>query len=429
MNPIRALLVYNQQILLCFQEVLAELCKLVVKDITTLESPVIIRLLHCVLRSEQYDSQFRASVYTEIDRRIEASAFSVSELCAVIEELSVYVMRSPEGLLSGAWREFWQRVSSARAGDVALAYRTLARLAPPGSAVPRAFAALETAVGRCWRDLEPSDVATIAEALTYSGQGEGQDNPALLVPWLGDKDNILRLSGAQMKHVIAMFDRLRYSTVRVSEMVTLYTCTHWASMDGPLLGQIMEYFRRRAYLSKPAFDAVARGVEANPGQLEKRDIFKILRVFGQLNYTPPNLGAILSKMEWRFWQFNGAVLLELMASFVYIERYPTNFYKDLLSLHFLAETFSKYEIQYQDFITISESVTNVLLSFSHSSAALHMLVHALYSKENDRAISPSLLQLAMCRRPLCVTCLSYVQLSRWIGHLGSRCPLLSVVSH
>ena len=308
------------------------------KDISSLDSSFIIRLLHCVLSSEHYDKAFKASLYSEVTTRLKNCGMTMLEICDVIEELSTY-RSAPQALLDTAWHMFGQQASEARATDIQRAYVTLSTLSLPGHAdveVPYAFMQLDMAVKKCWRSLTPQDITSIARAMTLSNH----DHPELIMPWL--KHNYVSVDGTQMKEIIAMFDHFQYSSPLTSIIITRYTCAKADELDGVVLGMIMEYFRSRAYLSKEAFDAVAQAVEKASSELDRRDLFKILRVFGQLNYAPPNLSEVLSNLERSFWQFNGVDLLELMASFVYIERYPTNFKKDLLSLYFWAETFSKY---------------------------------------------------------------------------------------
>lgn len=71
------------------------------------------------------------------------------------------------------------------------------------------------------------------------------------------------------------------------------------------------------------------------------EIVYTLRPFGQLNYLPPNSAEFFESVETilssRFAEFDPAAILEVLASFVYLERFPVNFAGHIFTPHFLAQ--------------------------------------------------------------------------------------------
>lgn len=79
----------------------------------------------------------------------------------------------------------------------------------------------------------------------------------------------------------------------------------------------------------------------NGMQCTPHEIVYTLRPFGQLNYRPPNASTFFAAVEdvisSKFKEFDAAALLELLASFVYIERFPVNFAGHIFTPHFVMQ--------------------------------------------------------------------------------------------
>jgi len=92
---------------------------------------------------------------------------------------------------------------------------------------------------------------------------------------------------------------------------------------------------------KRALCCCAGDFETNGSRCEPHELLYTLRAFGQLNYIPPNAGNFFSAVERilmsRFTEFDAASVLEMLVSFVYIERFPVNFLGHISSPHFLTQ--------------------------------------------------------------------------------------------
>jgi len=91
---------------------------------------------------------------------------------------------------------------------------------------------------------------------------------------------------------------------------------------------------------------VAGDFETNASRYEPHELVYTLRAFGHLNYVPPNSGAFFSAVETvlmsKFLEFDAIFILEMLVSFVYIERFPVNFLGHIYSPHFLAQIKGRY---------------------------------------------------------------------------------------
>jgi len=81
--------------------------------------------------------------------------------------------------------------------------------------------------------------------------------------------------------------------------------------------------------------------ETNASRYEPHELVYTLRAYGQLNYVPPNSSAFFGAVERillsKFSEFDAASILEMLVSFVYIERFPVNFLGHIVSPHLLVQ--------------------------------------------------------------------------------------------
>jgi len=81
--------------------------------------------------------------------------------------------------------------------------------------------------------------------------------------------------------------------------------------------------------------------ETNASRYEPHELFYTLRAFGHLNYVPSNSGAFFGAVERillsNLSKFDAASILEMLVSFVYVERFPINFLGYIFSPHFFMQ--------------------------------------------------------------------------------------------
>jgi len=90
--------------------------------------------------------------------------------------------------------------------------------------------------------------------------------------------------------------------------------------------------------------------ETNASRYEPHELLYTLRAYGHLNYVPPNSSSFFGEVEKilmsKFSEFDPTSMLEMLVSFVYIERFPINFLGHIFSPHFLMQIKGQYLITY-----------------------------------------------------------------------------------
>ncbi|NXA33977.1 FAKD3 protein, partial [Eudromia elegans] len=111
------------------------------------------------------------------------------------------------------------------------------------------------------------------------------------------------------------------------------------AMHPETVSTVMKYCCQKMILSKPIFDAVAEVLISGADGFTTEQIADCLVPFGTLNYLPPSSPLLFEKLEsvlrTRFGQFRPHTLLNLLHSFVLVQRYPVNFLAKIFSPYFL----------------------------------------------------------------------------------------------
>uniref|UniRef100_A0A182YU14 FAST_1 domain-containing protein n=1 Tax=Biomphalaria glabrata TaxID=6526 RepID=A0A182YU14_BIOGL len=108
-----------------------------------------------------------------------------------------------------------------------------------------------------------------------------------------------------------------------------------------VIAMCVEYSRYCRYLSPLIMDAAANHFTHYGYSYEPLQLYAVLRAFGQLNYLPSQPEAFLKMVEsclWdRFDHLNEAHLLEILASFTFINILPKNFSQRVASDYYFAK--------------------------------------------------------------------------------------------
>ncbi|XP_070536875.1 FAST kinase domain-containing protein 3, mitochondrial-like [Ptychodera flava] len=105
------------------------------------------------------------------------------------------------------------------------------------------------------------------------------------------------------------------------------------------LSRIMQYFGSCRFLALSFFNAVADHFVSNAEKFSSTQLTQLLLPFGKLNYLPTRAGEMFDKIEetfnYRWYEFQAEDILDLVHSFVMIERFPLNYTHKIFSSHFL----------------------------------------------------------------------------------------------
>ena len=313
--------------------VLNELCETVARDICQIPNITLINLVRCCLGSANYEERFVECVNEEVERRIGDSAFSVGELCTLVRIFSASA-RGDAGVTSNIWIHLGSRYREIDESNIAEVYRVM-RYVVPGTRY--LWRVVDRQLQACWWKLNACDVASIAQRLTV-GNYHSTATLSAFGKWLFT--NINTITGAQLKDLLAMYAHFNFSDPNFMASLERYVTARIDVMDKTVVAMAMDYCRRKRYLSTHIFDVVARDFEKNGQKYLPHEVLYTLRVFGQLNYLPPNVNDFFSIIDTilsqNFNDYDSASMLEMLASFVYIERFPVNFVTRVFTPHFLA---------------------------------------------------------------------------------------------
>jgi hypothetical protein len=271
-----------------------------------------------------------------VEKRVGDSAFSVSDLCSLIRVLSLGARGDVE-VTANVWIHLGSRYKEIDATNIADVYRVMRYVTPEARYLWRV---VERQLQTCWWQLTGDDMATIAARVAVAGR-QSAATLAALGRWL--HANVASVTDAQLRSLLAAYADFDIMAGDVSVIGALerYVVARIESMDRTAVAMAVDFFRRRRWLSTRVLDAVADDFQQSGMQYAPHELLYTLRAYGQLNYLPPNAGDFFAVIEnvllQRFAEFDPAAILELLASFVYIERFPVNFIQHVFNPHFMTQ--------------------------------------------------------------------------------------------
>ena len=106
-----------------------------------------------------------------------------------------------------------------------------------------------------------------------------------------------------------------------------------------LVATICDYCLDFRVCSKPILEGAGEYFIQHGKELSVPQVYSITRVFGELHYHPPNgfkfFEILEHVLEHKFQQFPTKEIIDLMLSFIYIERYPLNFVRKIFNPYFM----------------------------------------------------------------------------------------------
>ncbi|XP_065484953.1 FAST kinase domain-containing protein 3, mitochondrial isoform X2 [Caloenas nicobarica] len=146
-------------------------------------------------------------------------------------------------------------------------------------------------------------------------------------------------TGDELINVLEAFLYFGHREKTLTEALETHVPKSIFTMHPRTVSKVMQYCCRKMILSKPLFDAVAEGFISDADRFTTDQIAECIVPFGTLNYLPPTASSLFRKLETvlhiHFTHFQPHTLLNLLHSFVLIQRYPVNFLPKIFSPYFL----------------------------------------------------------------------------------------------
>lgn len=319
--------------------VLSELCDTVLREIKTLSAEALFGLIESSLNVDFFDEVFHDSLEHEVERRIGDSCFTIENICLAIRLYSL--PKADEVMLEDLWVHLSNRHSDINEANIVMIYDILPMMSPRHKFM---YKILDKCMKHCWWKLTGSDVATVSKTLAMCNH----QSPGTLTSfgrWMFL--NVHTLQDKDLIDIMTAFSHFNFFEPHMIQALERYLDVKAErEVSKTLIAQVMEYFRNQRYLSPRILGAVARDFIASGEKYTEKQILYALRPYGHFQYTPSQAGQFFRKVEevlmTRFNDFDPYSMLELLVSFVYLQRLPLNFVSKVFTPHYQAKVKSEY---------------------------------------------------------------------------------------
>lgn len=320
--------------------ILQQLCESIIKDIKTLSNQSIISLIGCCLSSKLLGKELTEAVEEELEGRVVLSYFSVNQLCSLLTSLSESTHADPE-LIKVFWIHLGNRFGDINESNIGNVFKVLRNLPPDSRYLVKM---VDKQLQVCCSRLQADDISTISTQLCLLNYYSGRTF-SLLGRWL--YANVHNLNTAGMVAVLGLYNHFNVTDNNLQKALEKFVSAfarrtvRGGNLTTPrtLLRMAADFCNNRRFASPVILDAIASDF-AHPSSLSHYDLMDgltVLKSFGQLSYLPSNSPSFFQAteqwLELHLNHLNLPNLLELLASFIYIERYPVNFVDRVLNTH------------------------------------------------------------------------------------------------
>ncbi|NXL51326.1 FAKD3 protein, partial [Podilymbus podiceps] len=150
---------------------------------------------------------------------------------------------------------------------------------------------------------------------------------------------VLYFTDDELVNVLEAFLYFGHREQIFTEALETYVPNSIFTLHPQVVSKVMQYCCQKMILSKPIFDAVAKGLISSADRFTTDQIAECIIPFGTLHYLPPSASSLFRKLETvlhtHFSHFQPHTLVNLLHSCVLIERYPLNFLPKIFSPYFL----------------------------------------------------------------------------------------------
>lgn len=165
--------------------------------------------------------------------------------------------------------------------------------------------------------------------------------------------NIHLLNEDELKDIIYYMGNLDYYDKNLQRAIERFIKAKGTKVHSvELMCIISDYCVHFQWQSKIILDCLMIYFLNNSKNLSTRDIYSLVRIFGVLNYLPCNSYQFFEKVEdillIKFSSFHPQMLIEILLSCVYLQRYPLNFVRRIfghLFLNKMNETLNYADLQ------------------------------------------------------------------------------------
>ena len=313
--------------------ILNELCDMSTREISTLQPDMVIGLVKCYMKSENVGELFIERINEDVERRLVEGQFSILELCHLVEQYSY--PRGKQSICDAIWIHLGSRYQDLDEANIAQVYSVLRYMSPKHRYI---VDLLEKQMLKFWWKLTTADVSVALKGLTLLNH-KCVKLMTVLEKWLNM--NIQEVKENELINILSAHIHFRIGGNLLNNALGKYISAKSPKLNSTISAMAMEYCRITAQPVARIFDAVAKDFEKNGHLYSPILTLYTLRPYGQLDLPPSNPVAFFGKVEEvlldHFDDFEPTAMIEMLASFVYIKRFPINFISKVYAPSFLAK--------------------------------------------------------------------------------------------
>ena len=305
--------------------------------------------------SSQAAPSYKEKLYTETIELMTEGVFSLSQLCKVVSILSRFqISEDPVGPTSKHHRladKFWAGImdksDELNAETMATVFNTLPNLKSSRGIILKL---LEERIGDYWQIYKTQDVLEILRVLTVirmtCGEHDNQRIMPVISQWLSK--NIHSLTENQLLAVVYCYSKIEFvDDTFVSTLERYIKARGCQIVEKDLVAAICDYSLEFRIRSKIILEGVGEYFIVHAQSLSTPQLHSITRIFGELDFHPPNgfkyWDILEHVLEHKFVEFPPKDIINLLLTFVYIERYPLNFVRKLFNPYFMDRLHNQQE--------------------------------------------------------------------------------------
>ncbi|KAL3836287.1 hypothetical protein ACJMK2_021724 [Sinanodonta woodiana] len=313
--------------------VMNELYDTVSEKISSLSNDIIISLASCYLSSDTFKKKCVLKINEEIEKRIGDSSFEILELSQLSVSFASVSDVVAVQMVANVWVHIGNRSSEIDHTNIAQMYKVL----PSGKQFKYLIKLLDKQFAESFWKLQGNEIIDILSQMIRL-QSSGK-NLVHIQKWINI--HIHELGQDEFIQIISAFIHFKHYDEVFIRALERFVQAKADMLGTDLLSMITEYFRSHRHLSTLVMDKAMKHFVKHGHIYSPLQLYAILRPFGYLNYLPKDSFEFLKKVEQvikeKFHEIDCPELVEILTSFVFLNRIPVNFARFLFCQSFFGK--------------------------------------------------------------------------------------------
>jgi len=305
--------------------------------------------------SSQAAPSYKEKLYTETIQLMTEGVFSLPQLCKVVSILSGFqISEDPVGPSSNHHRladKFWAGImdksDELNEDTMAMVFNVLPHLKSSRGIILKL---LEEKIGDYWQLYKTQDILEILRVLTVIRMTCGEHDNQRILPvmsqWLSK--NIHTLEENQLLAVVYCYSKIGFvDDVFIATLERYVKARGCKIKEKDLVASICDYCLEFKVRSKILFEGIGEYFLEHATSLSTPQLHSVTRIYGELDLHPPNGFKYWELLEYvlehKFVEFPPKDIINLLLSFIYIERYPLNFVQKIFNPYFMDRLHNQQE--------------------------------------------------------------------------------------